>query len=84
MEGHRTFSCFLVRYLTLCVTNGDDKAAMEEMRKLYDSFLWNELNFSEMIKATNSAKLGFKRWSINENKGYNYFTSTLIEKLNIN
>lgn len=84
MEGHRTFSCFLVRYLTLCVNGGDDKAAIEEMRKLYDSFLWNEYSFDKMIEETNSAKLGFKRWSKNENKGYNYYTSTLIDKLKIN
>ncbi|MCU4954498.1 hypothetical protein OCD81_27875 [Bacillus paranthracis] len=83
MEGHRTSACFLVRYYTLCIRNGDDTAALEEMRKLYNMFLYNEVSFEEMKEATNSAVTGYKRWVKNNRKGYNYKTTTLIKKFNI-
>ncbi|GAB6742470.1 hypothetical protein bcgnr5412_55550 [Bacillus cereus] len=83
MEGHRTSACFLVRYYTLCMRNGDDNVAIEEMRKLYNSFLWNEISFEEMVDATESAMTGYKRWIKNNSKGYNYKTTTLIKKFNI-
>jgi len=83
MDGCREFSCFYVRYLTLCMTGGNKIEALRVMKDLYDSISVNEYTWEEMVTRTSSAELGYERWRKNEDDGYNYWTDTLITKLEI-
>lgn len=83
MNGCREFSCFLVRYLTLCVSGGNEIEANHVMWELFHSFSANEYSWDEMLSFTQSAIDAYKRWEKNEQLGYNYSPETLIEKLNI-
>lgn len=84
MDGYREFCCFLVRYWVLCITEGDDEKAIEEMQKVYDSMsIDGAYTWSEIISYSQSAVKGYERWSKNIKKGYNYSNDTLAFKLDI-
>lgn len=84
MDGFREFVCFLVRYWTLCITDGKDLRAINEMKKVYEMLeIAGKYTFDEMVIFTSSALTGFKRWKENQFKGYNYNNRKLCEKLEL-
>ena len=84
MEGFREFVCFLVRYWTLCITDGKDLRAINEMKKVYEMLeIAGKYTFDEMVIFTSSALTGFKRWKENQFRGYNYNNRKLCEKLEL-
>jgi len=83
MKGLREFSCFLVRYWTLCLT-GSSVKALNEMQKLYYSMnIEGDYTLSEIISRTKSAETAYKRWKENWQKGYNYRNDKLVDFLKI-
>ncbi|MFJ7680435.1 hypothetical protein ACIQXQ_20690 [Peribacillus sp. NPDC097198] len=84
MDGYREFCCFLMRYWTLCITDGQTVKAIREMEKLYYSMdIKGDYTLQEIISYTKSAERGFKLWKKNWRNGYSYRNDTLVEKLDI-
>lgn len=83
MTGHREFSCFLVRYYTMCISGGNKIEAITKMHELYHSFTWNALSFDEMVERTASAERGYITWLTKPEESYRYKTQTLIDKFEI-
>lgn len=93
VTGCREFICFLTRYYTLCVTAGNKLEALNEMRKIYDSFDDYESDhdysdFNVMCELTKSAEKGYKKWASKKynslgREGYNYSKKRLRELLEI-
>lgn len=81
LKGNREFILFLYRYYT-CLFLKDTDAALESTINLNNKFK-QPLTQSEVISATRSAEIAFKRWQEDNTKGYNYRNSTLIKKLEI-
>ena len=83
MDGHREFSCYLVRAMALRVTGGNNIEALRLMEELYSGFTVKRYTWADMLERTKSAELDYKRWAKNETQGIRYKTSTLIEKFKI-
>lgn len=83
MEGHREFSCYLVRTMALRVTGGNTIESLRLMEELYRGFSPQRYSWSDIVDRTKSAELDYKRWQKNETLGVKYKTSTLIKKLKI-
>jgi hypothetical protein len=84
MDGFREFCCFLVRYWTLCITDGKTLKALVEMRRIYDSLdAYNKYSWEEIVQYTKSAEKAYLNWKNNWLKGYNYKNDTLVDFLSI-
>ncbi|MCC2414292.1 MULTISPECIES: hypothetical protein [Bacillus cereus group] len=82
MEGYREFVCFLTRYWVLCITDGNDLKALNEMKSIYDLLeIQGKYTFDEMITYTSSALTGFNNWKKDQKKGYNYNNRKLCRTL---
>jgi hypothetical protein len=84
MNGNREFCCFLIRYWTLCITDGQGIRAIREMEKLFYSMeIGGDYSFQEIVSYTRSAEKAFHRWKENWIKGYNYHNDTLVNFLSV-
>ncbi|WP_455539511.1 winged helix-turn-helix transcriptional regulator [Terrisporobacter sp.] len=95
-DGMREFMCFLFRYYS-CLYNKDKELSLEETLEFNSKFT-NPLTLEEVTNNTRSAEVAYDAWEQHMNldspkwdkdskgykfNGYNYKTSTLIDKLKI-
>lgn len=82
IKGTREHACFLYRYYSLFICDGNEDMALEATLR-FNASLACPLEEKEVIRATKSAQKGYKNFLANNKKGYNYKSSTIVDDLAI-